>query len=48
MSYVSSFVENSPNYNFSVAIILGLLVIVLIIGFILGRSRGKRTRRRPE
>ena len=35
-------------YNFTVAAAVGLVIVVLIVGFALGSSRGRRVRKRPE
>ena len=35
-------------YNFTVASIVGLVIIVLIVGVVIGNSRSSRKRRKPE
>ena len=46
MGYTIYFPENLANYNFGIAAIVGLVIIVLIAGMVIGNSNSKR--RRPE
>ncbi|MBL7170331.1 MAG: hypothetical protein ISS48_04895 [Candidatus Aenigmarchaeota archaeon] len=46
MGYTIYFPENLASYNFGIAAVIGLVVIVLIVGMIIGSSRSSR--KRPE
>jgi len=35
-------------YNFTVAAIVGLVIVILVVGFFLGSFRSKNVKRRPE
>ena len=48
MAYTVYLPENLAIYNFSLAVVIGLVIVFLLIGFALGNSRGRRVRRRPE
>ena len=48
MGYTIYFPENLANYNFGIAAVIGLVVIVLIVGMVIDNSRFSGKRRRPE
>ena len=48
MAHTIYFPENLANYNFGLAAVIGLIILFLVIGVIIGTSRGRKVRRRPE
>jgi len=48
MEYTIYFPENLANYNFAVATVIGVVIIVLVVGIIIGISKFKKSRRTPE
>jgi len=48
MGYTIYFPENLANFNFAIAAVVGLIFLVLIVGFAIGSSRSGKKRRRPE
>jgi len=40
--------ENIVNYNFGLAAVIGIIIIILIVGVIIGFSGARRTRKIPE
>ena len=48
MGYTIYFPENLVNYNFTLAAVIGLVVLVLIVGVVIGSSRSSKKRKRPE
>ncbi len=48
MKSTTYFPENLADYNFTLATVIGLVILVLIVYIVIVSSRGKKSRNRPE